>query len=485
MRRGIVAFAGMFAVTVGSARGARADDATDLRAELEAMKRRIEAQDRRIHELEGPSRTSDEIATAVDAYMARTPIPAVLTAEGAKGSAGFPLGKKPFIKEGPNKLEFTLRNQVRYEAFLYSDDARANTTDTRKPHDRSGWEVERLLVGFEGTVFCEDLAYRIEFNFGSDEGSSLQKRYAYLDWKYGGEHHLRGGNDKVAFSLGDQTGTGSLMFVDRNLAQQAFRISFDSGVSLWGYFGDACGNDRRFLYKLQVTNGEGNGAQIPIFGTDALNTFSDQPLLSGLLEWRVTGRDFKFDEVDSRSCEDRCCLDLAIGASAYHENDDDKSLTAPGSLAVKGNAGVGPLARTGWSVWMRGQWQGWSWQTEFLSRHIDFTAGSTALDQDDTAFYAQLHYRFPYSNWGVGVKYAVVNADSDYYSGVWKDSMSEFGVALNYFFWDHSHKITADVTVVTDNGGVTNKNSGYLVSAAKGVALEDGVMVRVQWQIQI
>ena len=83
------------------------------------------------------------------------------------------------------------------------------------------------------------------------------------------------------------------------------------------------------------------------------------------------------------------------------------------------------------------------------------------------------------------MKYAVVNADSDYYNGVLNDTMSEFGVALNYFFWDHSHKITADVSFVSDNGGVTNKNAGYLVSAAKGVVVEDGVMLRIQWQIQI
>ena len=40
------------------------------------------------------------------------------------GTAGWPLGKKPFIKEGPNKIEFYLRNQVRYEWFHYLRDAK-------------------------------------------------------------------------------------------------------------------------------------------------------------------------------------------------------------------------------------------------------------------------------------------------------------------------------------------------------------------------
>ena len=484
MRNGIVAAALALGIAVAGAGRARADDTGDLKSELEAMKKKMEAQDRRIRELEGSTMTRDEVAAAVDAYVAKTPMSAVLTAEGGGGSAGWPLGKHPFIQQGPNRLEIALRNQVRYQSFLYGKDARANSIDATEPKDRSGYEIERLIVDFEGSVFCEDLTYRIEMSFGSPENGGEQNRYEYIDWKYAGNHHTRAGNDKIAYSLADQNGTAKQMFVDRNLTEQAFRLGFDTGVSLWGYFGN-CDCDKHFFYKVQVTNGEGNGGAFSVFHTDALDTFSDQLLLAGMFEWRLTGRDLPFDEVDNRSCEERCCLDLALGASAYYENDDDKKLPAPGGLAVKGNAGVGPLERTGFSGWLRGQWQGWSWQTEYFSRHIDFTAGSAALNQDDSGFYAQLHYRFPCSNWGVGAKYAVIWADSDYYKGVLKDTMSEVGFVVNYFFWDHANKITADVSFVNDNGGVTNKNSGYLVSAAKGVVVEDGVLLRVQWQIMI
>src|SRR5688500_14994495 len=92
-------------------------------SEIESLKRRLEEQERRIRELEGSTLTADEVAASVDRYMTSSPQLMLVGADEPKGSAGFPKGKKPFIKEGPNKIEFMLRGQVRYSAFLYSEDA--------------------------------------------------------------------------------------------------------------------------------------------------------------------------------------------------------------------------------------------------------------------------------------------------------------------------------------------------------------------------
>jgi hypothetical protein len=217
---------------------------------------------------------------------------------------------------------------------------------------------------------------------------------------------------------------------------------------------------------------------------DATDKFSDQLLFAGMFEWNVTGKDWAWDEVDMRSCEGRSRLDASVGVSGYYEDDDDANLPSgvAGSLAVKGNGGVGPLTRWGANAWVRAQWQGFSFQSEYFRRNIDFTAGSTAPDQTDQGFYAQAHYRFAESNWGVGAKYAVVWADDDYFNGVLEDTFWEAGVVVNYFFWDHAHKVSLDVTRVSGNSGVSSTGPGYLVSAAKGVVVEDGWMMRLQWQ---
>ena len=56
---------------------------------------------------------------------------------------------------------------------------------------------------------------------------------------------------------------------------------------------------------------------------------------------------------------------------------------------------------------------------------------------------------------------------------------------MNYFFWDHNHKISADATWVSDNSAVNSSSPGYLASPAAGVVVEDGLLLRIQWQLQL
>jgi hypothetical protein len=64
-----------------------------------------------------------------------------------------------------------------------------------------------------------------------------------------------------------------------------------------------------------------------------------------------------------------------------------------------------------------------------------------------------------------------------------EDTITEFGLVVNYFFYDHGNKLSADVTLVQDNSAVSSSSAGYLFSPSKGVVVEDGVMLRIQWQL--
>jgi hypothetical protein len=461
---------------------AAADDAAEKR-EIDALRRRLEEQERRLRELEGSSMTADEVSTAVDRYLAGAPAAVLVGGAEGKGSAGFPKGKRPFIKEGPNKLEIGFRNQVRYEGFLYGDDARASATEPDEPKDRSGFEIETLLLDLQGSVFCEDITFRMMLNFDSDSASGVEKRWMYLDWRYAGDHHVRGGQQKVVFGYEENASAASLMFVDRNLVARAFGLNYDVGVCLWGTFGDAA-QEKRFRYAAQALNGEGRSDLAGSVFADATDRTSDQLLFAGMLEWNVTGEDWSWDEVDHRPCDERCRLDVSVGVSGHYENDDDANLPSgvPGSLAVRGNGGVGPLTRWGVNAWVRARWNGFSFQSEWYRRDVDFSEVADP-DQSDDGFYAQAHYRFAASNWGVGAKYAVLWADDDHFTGALEDTFWETGFVVNYFFWDHSHKLSFDVSRVVGNSGVSSSGPGYLVSAARGVVVEDGWMLRLQWQL--
>ena len=499
MRIQIVAAACFLAAGTFVTQTARADDASDVRGEVEALKRRVEAQDRKIHELEGTRLSQDEVSSAVSRYLESANgafLVGGADAKAAGGSAGFPLGKKPFIKEGPNEVRFIFRNQVRYQAFLYSEDAvgtlasPANTFSDAAPRDRSGFEIERLYFGIEGSVFCPDITYQLILNFDSDTGGSVEKEFMWLDWKYSGEHHVRAGVDKIPFTYEEQNSTAALAFADRSLVAKAFALGSDTGVTLWGWLGDSCECPKHFMYKFQVSTGEGPTEQAgSVFNTDAFDTYSDQLLFSGCFEWNITCKDWAFDEVDHRACADRCRLDASLGVCGYYENDDDASQRSPGALALRS---TGPVDRWGAGAWFRARWEGWTAILEGEIRNVEYTgATSTAPEQQDYGAELTVHYRFAESNWGIGAKAGIIWLDSDYDTITVgtnpptsiNDTITEVGVVLNYFFYDHSNKITWDVTWVQDNSGVNSSAPGYMFGVARGVIIEDGILMRLQWQI--
>jgi hypothetical protein len=463
-----------------------ADDDEGTLAEIRALRREAEAQGRCLRELEGSSPTSVDVAAAVDRYLS-TEGPFLLAGgdEAKGGKAGWPKGKKPFLSEGPNKLEIGLRHQFRYEAFLYSDDARASAANDDRPQDRSGFELETLILDLQGSFLCPELTFRMMLNFDSDAAAGVEKRWAWLDYRYASsecaEHHLRAGQQKVVFGFEDYASATSLIFVDRNLVAKAFGLNYDTGINLWGTFGDAC-EPKRFRYAFEMLNGEGRADLVGSVFADATDRTSDQLLYAAMFEWNVTDKDWAWDEVDNRCGDERCRLDLSLGVSAHYEDDDDATLLSgvPGSLAVKS---TGPLTRWGANAWLRAQWRGWSLQSEVYHREVDFTAGSSAKDQVDDGFYVQAHHRFEGSPWGAGAKFAMIWADEDGFADPLEDTFWEAGLALNYFVWDHSHKVTVDASRVSGNSGVSSTGPGYGVSAAKGVIVEDGWLLRVQWQV--
>jgi hypothetical protein len=341
-------------------------------------------------------------------------------------------------------------------------------------------------------VFCEDITFKLELNFDSDSAGSLEKRYAYIDWRYSGEHHIRAGGDKSAYSYEENVSSGALAFVDRSIVTKAFEIGFEVGASAWGYFG-GCDCPKNFFYKVMASNGEGAISRGSVFNTDAFDTFSDQLLLSAMFEWNITCNDWKWDEVDHRPCDKRCKLDASVGVSGYYENDDDVSRSQWGGLAVRGS---GRADRYGLNAWFRAQYNGWSFLAEAYLRNLDYTAGSTSEEQEDKGAHVLVHHRFADSNWGVGVRAGMVWKDDDYDTVSTgpqgnvtvvdlEDTITEVGVVVNYFFWDHNHKLSLDVNWVHDNSGVTSSSAGYLADRTKGVIVEDGFMLRIQWQLSL
>ena len=60
---------------------------------------------------------------------------------------------------------------------------------------------------------------------------------------------------------------------------------------------------------------------------------------------------------------------------------------------------------------MRARWEGFSFLAEYAMREVDGASGTPGIEnQNDSGFEATFHYRFPTTNWGVGVKYGLGTA---------------------------------------------------------------------------
>ena len=76
MRTAMTTLVLILATGAATAGIARADDSTDVRSELDALKQKIEAQDRKIRQLENRTPTTDEISTQVEHYLGAMPFKA-------------------------------------------------------------------------------------------------------------------------------------------------------------------------------------------------------------------------------------------------------------------------------------------------------------------------------------------------------------------------------------------------------------------------
>ena len=153
------------------------------------------------------------------------------------------------------------------------------------------------------------------------------------------------------------------------------------------------------------------------------------------------------------------------------------------------------MDRWGASAWLRARWEGLSLVAEYVYREYDHPEDTLPYEvESESGADVTLHYRFGSSNWGVGAKAGMIWLDEQFGRlpigvanspkvGI-EDTISEYGFVVNYFFWENGNKISADVTWVNDNSAVSSSAAGYLVDPKKGVVIEDGVLLRIQWQLQ-
>ncbi|HYO12950.1 MAG TPA: porin, partial [Thermoanaerobaculia bacterium] len=221
---------------------------------------------------------------------------------------------------------------------------------------------------------------------------------------------LKAGQYKVPFGRQELTSSGNQEFVDRSIVSNEFARGRDIGVQLWG---TPLGN--KLDWRVGLFNG--NGRTVSRNDND---TFQ----YNARLTWQPLG-DVRYSEGDFESSE----RPLFAIAGQYESN--ERAVAASGTTP----ADSADREFVGGDVVFK--YRGLFVFGEFFDAT---TERQVASDFDSDGFNAQIGYFIGPQKLEIAGRYAVLDPSSDRDD----DEREERGLALNYFFNKHPHKLQLD-----------------------------------------
>lgn len=328
-------------------------------------------------------------------------------------------GKTTF--KGKNfELKLSNRIQLRFT----SEDLDSNSA-TAGP-ERESFRVRRAKTKFEGWAYTKDLTYEIQLNW-PDTANPLEDLNVNYDFTKGKKAFmLKAGQYKVALGRQELTSSGSQQFVDRSNVSTAFARGRDIGVQLWG-----TPNDGKIDWRIGVANG--NGRTVSRNDNDKLQ-------LNARLQWAPFG-DTKYTESDFEYT-DRLLFSVAV---AYENN--TREVAAAGSTVAHQNE------QTILAYDAVLKFKGFSLFGEYFDREND--RNKNLSDFDDSGYVIQAGYFIVPQHFEVAVRLSELDPNKNRDN----DVRSENGIALNYFWNKHPHKLQLDYRQIEDDARANSKDS--------------------------
>ncbi len=272
--------------------------------------------------------------------------------------------------------------------------------------DKGSFRVRRAKTKFEGWAYNKNLTYELQLNW-ADSANVLEDAVINYDFTKGKkEFQLKAGQYKVPFGRQELTSSGSQQFVDRSAVSNLFARGRDIGVQVWG---TPLGG--KLDWRVGAFNGNGRTVSAndnDKFQYDARVTF--QPF-----------GDVKYSESDFESTD----RPLFAIAGQWESNDRQGATT---------NNDVDREIVGGDVVF---KFKGFSFFGEVFEASDD---PETGLDKDLSGFNAQAGYFLVRNKFEIAARFAEIDPNSD----LDNDEQEERGLALNYFWNKHAHKLQLD-----------------------------------------
>jgi hypothetical protein len=331
---------------------------------------------------------------------------------------------------------FSLRLRARIQARFTTLTARENpeTGEVTGPASQE-FMIRRQRLVLSGHAWSKALKYYVQYGFSNldTEGDlRLPLRDAYLTWELARDASVMFGQGKVPFNRQRVISSGSLMFVDRSLANAELNLDRDVGVQLLSR--DFLGREGRLGYHLGV------------FGGDGRNRLSERQGM--LYVARVEARFFRdFDDYRESDWGRSRRPRLAVGAAAAYNSNTVRELSTIGATRRT------PVDYRHMVVDAMFKLRGFSLQSELLFRgapsgqviqeFIDPATGQRALEVARNAWgwFVQAGYLLT-EHLEIAGRTGEVRPHGA--SSRSQGRQAEYGGALGYYWQEHALKLQAD-----------------------------------------
>jgi phosphate-selective porin OprO and OprP len=353
--------------------------------------------------------------TAADLYFFKHNLPGYERPTPKPTTPAFTVGwrdGKTTITSQNASLVISNRLQVRY-----TDENRE--VEPANDPDRGSFRLRRMKTKFEGWAYSKDLTYELQLNF-ADSANVLEDANVSYDLTKGKKlFMIKAGQYKVPFGRQELTSSGSQQFVDRAAVSNTFARGRDIGVQLWG-----TPYNSKFDWRVGVFNG--NGRTVSRNDNDDLQ-------LNARFTYQPFG-DAKYSESDF----DSTSKPLLAVAAQYEAS--ERAVAVAGSTPAHAN----DQTITGFDAVFK--FKGFSFLGETFERENDRSLPTLATF-DDSGFILQAGYFILPQHFEVALRMAELDPNDS----VSNNEREERGLALNYFWSKHSHKLQADYRELEDD----------------------------------
>lgn len=418
---------------------------------LRELRDRLEAQDRRIAELEG-ERSQAEGSSQQSPGAGLT----------ASYDNGFRL--RSVDPDSPFDLRINGRMQFRYAGF--DSDSGGMTSAT--PNDRNDFEIERGRLEFRGTFIDRHTHFYINIDADTDDNHSAIFHDFWVNHEFCDGFDLYVGKAFVPGSRDWLSGSTGTHLADRSMATTFFRP--DRSLGIW-----AIGEPVEDLhYRVMVANG---------FNTTDLESATsagsqiDTKFAYAASVWWDPLADYGKGYADLEQHEQ---LAVRVGATVTYAPEEDGQLPAnqeADAIRLSDGSRLTSLMVESFDLKMAAfdaamKYQGLSINSELFWREIDSVSAPTMPTVPGSFYdwggYCDVGYMVVPHEFEVVARFSTVQ-------GSIRDSHEYAGGVNWYVDGTHLNKLTVDASKL-DGSPTSNSGPNYRAG-------DDGWMFRIQWQI--